>query len=423
MSIEALEDWNLWWKEEKVSKRLKGKIRAVLKDIVAIIPTHKIKVITGIRRSGKSTLFYQIIDKLLSMTDPKNIVLMNFDDVRLSTESLEKIYKKYIELKTPDEIYLFLDEVHNAREWVSLVRRLTDLHKANVFITDSSSYFIPIDYAKLLTGRKISFELYPLSFKEFLNFKGISIDLHGTEERAKTRGILKEYLEQGGFPELFSMPKNFQRNTLLEYFEDIITKDIVSRFGVNYTNVRDLAYYLISNAGQRVTYRRLRNIFNMGLETVQKYLDFMEQVYLVFRVTAYSEKVKEQIIAPKKVYAIDTGLMNAIGFKITENVGPTLENLIFLEIKRKGYDVFYLQANKKEVDFIIKEGINIIDAINVCYDPEERNTRQREIEGLLLALKKLGLKKGKIITWEYEETVKINNKVIEFIPAYKWLLM
>jgi len=421
MLKEALEDWNPWWIDGKVSKELIGRPRDILSTIEHAAIPHKIKVITGVRRSGKSTIFYQLIDKLLRKTDPKNILLLNFDDVRFS-DPLEKIYKAYIELKMPDNIYLFLDEVHNAKEWVSLVRRLVDLKKAEIFITDSSSYFIPIDYTKILTGRKISFEVYPLSFKEYLNFKNIKARSFGTEEAAKIRGYLKEYIMQGGFPELFSAPKKYHRSILIEYFEDIVTKDIVSRYGVNYRRIRDFAYYLISNIGQRVTYRKLKNIFRMGIETAQRYMDFMEYIYMIFRVNMYSEKTKEQIIAPKKIYAIDTGLANAIGFRVTDNIGSMLENIIFLELKRHGYNVFYLRSNNKELDFVVKRNFNLLEAINVCYDPTDITTRKREIESIIFGLKKLGLKEGKIITWDYEETINVDNKVIMFIPAYKWLL-
>lgn len=422
MTVEALEDWNPWWHERRVEERLRGKDREILRHVEETVHLNKVKIITGVRRSGKSTLLYQIIDRLLTKTEPENILLLNFDDVRLSASPLEELYKKYIELKKPKEIFLFLDEVHNARDWISLVRRLVDLKKANIFITDSSSYFIPVDYAKILTGRKISLEIYPLSFREFLFFKRERVAYFGTEEKAKIRGHLREYMEQGGFPELFSIPQSLHRRILIEYFEDIITKDVVSRYNAVYSKVRELAYYLLSNSGQRVTYRKLRNIFGMGLETIQRYMDFLEQVYLIFRVNAYSEKVKDQIIMPKKIYAIDTGIANAIGFKISENLGPMLENLVFLEIKRRGFEAFYYQIDKREIDFVIKEGVTIKSLINVCYDPEDKNTRKREIEGLLLGLKRLGLHKGYILTWEYEEKIKRDEKEIEFMPVYKWLL-
>jgi len=359
------------------------------------------------------------------VTRPENILLLNFDDVRLSVNDLEMIYKEFIELKKPDELYLFLDEVHNAKNWVSLVRRLADLRKANIFITDSSSYFIPHDYAKLLTGRKLSFELYPLSFREYLNFKNIRIEAFGTEENAKIRGYLKEYMQQGGFPELFALPKRYYVKTLIEYFEDIITKDVVSRYSVDYRKVRDLSYYLLSTIGQRVTYRKLKNVFNMGLETVKRYLEFMEQVYLIFKVSNYSEKVKEQIMTPKKVYAIDTGLSNAVGFKTFENLGPTLENLVFLELRRRRYGISYYRTRQGyEVDFIavIKCGESIKKELyQVCYSMDNPAVRERELRAIPAVVKHIKTDKNYIITLNDEEIIEVDGVIIEVIPAWKWL--
>jgi len=422
MSLEALEDWNPWWNSGEVPSELKGIGRDKLREAKEIINLQKVKIYTGVRRSGKSTLLYQIIDCLLEKTDPKNIVLMNFDDIRLSSKPLDEIYKEYIERMLPQKPYIFLDEIHNAVNWTSLVRRLIDQRKANIHITDSSSYFIPVEYARILTGRKITLEVYPLSFKEYLRFKNIKLSFLGTEEKAAARGYLKEYMEKGGFPEPFFMKWNIGKKVLIEYFNDIVTRDVVSRFGTNYTKTKDLAYYLISNASQKITYRKLRNTFKMGLETIQKYIEHLEQVYLIFKVNAYSQKLKEQITQPKKIYTIDTGLMNAIGFKTSENLGPTLENLIFIELKRRGYQIYYLPLEKGEIDFIAKKNLEIEKIINVCYDLTEEKTRKREIENMIKALKKLGKRKGEIITWEQEEKIKINNKEIKIIPAYKWLL-
>lgn len=420
--LEALEDWNPWWKTGIVEDLMKGIKREALEDVLSLVDLHKIKVITGVRRSGKSTILYQIIDNLLSHVPPNSIVLMNFDDARLSTVEFSDILKAYIEHMKPEFMYLFLDEVHNAKNWVSSIRRLTDTRKANIFITDSCSYFIPIDYAKILTGRKISIELFPLSFREYLKFKNVKVEMHGTEERAKLRGYLRDYILNGGFPEIALTNWDKGKRILIEYFGDIITKDITSRYDVNYQKIRDLAYYLISNIGQRVTLRKLRNIFGLGIETAQKYIHYLETVYLIFAVKNFSEKVKEQIIMPKKIYAIDTGMVNAVGFKISENFGPALENVVYLELRRRGYDVYYLKIDNKEVDFIARKGIKTEKIINVCYDPTEEKTRKREIEGMLKALKTLRERKGLILTWEHKEKIRIGEKEIIFTPIYEWLL-
>jgi len=420
--LEALEDWNPWWKNNIVDQSLKGIERDALSDAVKFLDLNKVKVLTGVRRAGKSTFLYQIIDHLLKRVRPEDIVLINFDDVRFSTVDLEEIVKKYIESKKPTKLNLFLDEIHNARNWVSYVRKLIDTKKGNVFITDSCSYYIPVDYAKLLTGRKISIELYPLSFKEYLRFKNLSSDFHGTEERARIRGYLRDYIRSGGFPETVFLGQSISKRILVEYFDDIITKDVVSRYGVDYTKVKDLAFYLISNVGQRITLRKLRNIFNIGIETAKKYLSYLETVYMLFTVKCFSGKVKEQIIMPRKIYAVDTGLMNAVGFRISESFGSVLENIVFLELKRRGLEIYYGLIDNKEVDFIVRERMNITDIINVSYDPLEHKTRKREVDAMKQALKKFRRKKGLILTWDYRDKINIGNKEIIFKPIYEWLL-
>ncbi|MHA1606425.1 MAG: ATP-binding protein [Candidatus Freyarchaeota archaeon] len=421
MLLEALEDWNPWWSEGEVSEDLKGITRDILSTALEYVELSKVKVVTGIRRCGKSTLLYQIIDSILTGEDACNVLLLNFDDVRLASTPIEEIYRMYLEELRPTNVYLFLDEVHGASGWVSLVRRVTDLGKAKVFVTDSSSYFIPLDYARVLTGRKISLELYPLSFREFLRFKGVVERAAGTEGHAILRGHLKEYMVKGGFPEPFFHSEKTARRILLEYFEDIVARDVVSRFGANYGKVRDLAYYLISNTSQMVTYRKLRGILGLGLETVQNYVNYLESVYLIFRVPAFSEKVKSQLMLPKKVYAVDTGLVNTVGFKISENIGAILENIVFLELKRRGYDIYYLPTEKREVDFVAKRGSEV-RLINVCYDPSDTNTFRREVEGLIEGLRAIGLARGEIVTWSYKDKVRVNNKEVFFTPATEWLL-
>lgn len=421
---EALEDWNPWWFSGSVSEDIVGVRRELLSDIEGYIGVPKVKVIVGVRRCGKSTLLYQVIDLLIrrGFASPNDVVLMNFDDARLATESVEEIYKTFLELRKPEKIFLFLDEVHKARDWVSLARRLCDLKGGHVFITDSCSYYIPADYARVLTGRKLEMELYPFSFREFLKLKDVKLQPFGTEQRSILRGYLREYMDYGGFPEVH-IYKGAWKRILLEYFDDIITKDVASRFSADYEKVRNLGYYLISNIGQRITNRKIRNIFGLGLETVEKYMNYLEQVYLIFRVRRYSTRVKEQLIAPKKIYAIDTGMANVLGFKVSENLGPILENMVFLSLKRMGYKVFYLQVDDREVDFVVVSNNKAIALINVSYTLQEEKTRKREIENLIHGMKALGVKNAFIVTWDEKETIRIGEKKIEIIPAYEWFLM
>jgi len=218
------------------------------------------------------------------------------------------------------------------------------------------------------------------------------------------------------------MYRHIWKKILIEYFEDIITRDIVSRFSVEYEKVRDTAYYLISNIGQRITLRKLRNVLSLGLETIEKYLDYLESVYMLFIVRRYSPKVKEQIIAPKKVYAIDTGMANVIGYTTSENIGSFLGNIILVELKRRGFKVFYYQTNDKEIDFVVMENRKIKELINVTYTLDEEKTKKREIDSLLKGMRELATEKSTIITWDEKENIQIGSKTIRIIPAYEWLL-
>lgn len=418
----ALEDWNSWWLSGEVERNSVGMLRDSLASVKDLIGIPKVKVIVGVRRCGKSTLLYQIIDYLIreNLAEPNEIVLMNFDDARFRAVSVDKIYETYIEMQRPKKIFLFLDEVHKAKDWVSLVRRLSDQRKADIFVTDSSSYYIPRDYARVLTGRKLEMELYPFSFSEYLKFYNVDIRPYGMENRSALRGYLRDFMRYGGFPEVH-VYRHIWKKILIGYFDDIITQDVVSRFSVDYRKVNDLAYYLISNIGQRITLRKLRNILGLGLDTIEKYLDHLESVYMIFTVRRYSTKVKEQIVSPRKIYAIDTGLANVIGYTSSENLGPTLENLVFIELKRRGYDLFYYQSNDKEIDFIVLENRRIVELINVAYTLENEKTRRREINSLISGMRKLNTSRATIITWDESETIEIGTKRIRVIPAYEWL--
>ena len=173
---------------------------------------------------------------------------------------------------------------------------------------------------------------------------------------------------------------------LLELYDDILTNDVVARFNIDYTIIRDFAFYILSNPAQRMTYRKLQAIFSLGTNVPQKYLNQLEEVFLCFTVKAYATKVKEQVNTPKKVYPIDTGLINAIAFKLSENIGPLLETLVYIELKRRKLEIYFGNfENRYEVDFIVKAGMDVKNVINVTYDMKNDETRKREIDGLTYA--------------------------------------
>ena len=427
--IEVLQDWNPWWNKKKdfVPRNLLGIERDLLNDVKQYLAMDRIVTLVGVRRAGKSTILYQIIEYLITndYAKPQNILFINFEDIRFNSQSIQEWYKLYFEEMQPENVsYLFLDEIHYCRNWVNFVRSHIDRKSAKIFLTDSSSYLLPTELSSILTGRKVTFEVYPISFKEYLKFKKIDSKGFGTEESAKIRGYLRDYINYGGFAELVNIDWTLSKKLLLELYDDILTKDVVARFNIDYTKIRDFAFYILSNPAQRMTYRKLQAIFSLGTNVPQKYLNQLEEVFLCFTVKAYATKVKEQVNTPKKVYPIDTGLINAIAFKLSENIGPLLETLVYIELKRRKLEIYFGNfENRYEVDFIVKAGMDVKNVINVTYDMKNDETRKREIDGLTYATEKLQPKEITLLTWQNEEKIKLDEKNTLIIrPIWKWLL-
>ena len=424
MVIEALSEWNHWWRSKSVEKDLIGKERIMLKELVRTMQLREIKLIIGVRRSGKSTLFYQLIDKLInSNINPEEILLINFEDDVLANKSLSEIFDSYQSNINPDiKPYIFLDEVHRCKEWVPFLRKLYDLRKTKqIFITDSSSEFVKSEYARVLTGRNISLPIFPLSFKEYLEWKNIKFSRHlSREEINKINNGLSHFLRWGGFPEVFFKDSAFKKKLLTEYFSDIIYKDIIGRYNVSYAKIKPLADFCISNIAVLFSPRKYSRTFGLSLESINTYLGYFIEVSLFYFLPRYSESIKAQQLSPKKVYICDVGFFNNIGFRFSENIGRVYENVVFIELKRTDKDLYYWK-NKYECDFLVKEGIRVKEAIQVCFNLTNDN-KEREINGLLEVLKKFKLKRGLLITNNYEHEHKIKNKLIKFMPLWKWLL-
>lgn len=421
--IETLADWNPWWKEKKVEEDLLGKERGVLKETAGYFQFREIKLLIGIRRSGKSTMFYQLIDSLLKDgIAPEEILLINFEDDILTKTSLKDAFDAYQSNVNPDKKpYLFIDEVHRCNEWVPFLRKLYDLKKVKqVFITDSSSRFIKSEYASILTGRTVTLTVFPLTFKEYLFWKSIKFDSPlSREDINKVRKELLEFLRWGGFPEVFFKNPAAKKKLLTEYFGDIINKDIVERYNVSYVKIKPLADYLVSNTAALFSPRNYSRTYGLSLESIDTYIQYFKEVFLFFFLPKFSYSIKTQQISPKKVYAGDLGFLNNVGFRFSTDLGKIYENAVFIELKRKDREIYYWK-NKNECDFIIKEGIKIKNAIQVCLNLTEEN-KEREINGLTEAMKEFNLKEGTLITEDFETEKRINGKKIKFIPLWKWL--
>ncbi len=361
-------------------------------------------IITGVRRCGKSTFLNQLIKKR------KKAYYLNLEDPRLEGFDLTDFNKVEVimkELYGEDGIYFF-DEIQNISKWEKFIRYIID-KKEKVVITGSNASLLSREMGTKLTGRYIQIEMFPFSFKEFLSIKKDNDSLNS----------FKEYLYKGGFPEFLKKENPTILNRLLS---DIVMKDIAVRFNIKNTNILNkIAVFLISNVGKEFSYNSIKKMFDIkSVQSVIDYVSFFEDAYLIFSVPRFSYSFKQQQVNPKKAYSIDNGFSNINSASFSKDNGKMLENLAFLALRRKYRDIFYFQE-KKECDFVVKEKEKITHAIQVCFDFNEE-TKDREINGLLGALKEFKLKQGLILTYNQEDEFKIEDKIIKVIPVWKWLL-
>lgn len=428
--IEILQEWNFWKKDVDV-----GIIRQeYLKLSFRYLKPNVILSIIGPRRSGKSYLMRQLVKELINKgVDRKNILIVNFEDKRFTQfnlKLLDEIYEAYVEfLKPGEKPHIFLDEVHRIKEWERWARTFHELNKAKIIVSGSSSKLMSGELATLLTGRHLDLTMFPLGFKEFLHFKDVEIKdrLDLVSRRNEIRSFLKEYMEFGGFPEVVLTDE--KNPLLLTYFNDILTEDIERRYKVRETEgLRSLAKFYLTNISNPITFNSLKEYFNLATDTIEKFSSYFQETNLLFFLKRFSFKVREQDKSPKKIYAIDSGLVNSIGFKFSSNIGKTAENIVALQLKRyttqdPAWEMYYWKnIQHEEVDFVFKKGKEIKQLIQVCWDINEYKTKKRELKALLKASRELRCSNLLIITEDKEGEENIDKKTIKYVPLWKWLL-
>ncbi|MBS3137884.1 ATP-binding protein [Candidatus Woesearchaeota archaeon] len=426
MELKKLVEWNPWWEDIASLEKLKGIERESYKEIVKSIAIKEITVILGVRRSGKSTLMYQMIHHLLKKgINAKQILFINLEDIALAKDTLDEIYLCYREnLNQEHKAYIFLDEIQRKEHWESWLRKKYDLKTDDKFvISGSCSYLLRKEYATLLTGRNLTFEIYPLSFKEFLIFKDVYIEQENIKKEIiteKTRttiiNMLKEYIEQGGFPEIVLKEEQYKSKILKQYFDDILYKDIIGRYNLNSQRTKEFAVFLITNITKFISLRNIRNALSFSYDTTKEYLSYYKEAYLFFTTDYFSYSLKEQKIMASKIYTIDSGLRNAVSFRFSQDDGKLVENIVFIELLRKEMHPYYWKG-KNEVDFVIKENDQMITAINVTYSDEIEEREVKALQEFKNNFKKV--KKAIIITKNLEK----QQDDIYFIPLWKWLLI
>lgn len=427
----VLDSWNEWAGQKDVGfirnsyiDRLEGLLHG----------SNQVITITGPRRAGKSYIMRQM-GRLLAGNGVKkeNILFVNFDDPRflsLDVKLLIQIYDIYREFMSPtDTPYIFLDEVQEIDEWEKWVRMMHEMKKARLIVSGSNAHLLSRELGTLLTGRHLDLTVFPLAFTEYLMFNDMELKTSLDVERKETeiKGLLRKYMEYGAFPEVALSEKKTE--ILLNYFDDLLTKDLMKRFRVRKTNaMKALIKFYLSNAGNLITFSSIGKHLDITSDTVDKFSGYLEDVYLIFQLRRFSYKVKEQEKSPRKLYAIDMGLCNSLGFRFSENTGRLAENIVYLGLKRKQIlnpriELFYWKdVQHREVDFVIKDGLDITGLIQVCWNTRDEKTRKRELRSLQKAMKELKTGNALIITEDTEGEEKLNGFTVKTVPLWKWLL-
>jgi predicted AAA+ superfamily ATPase len=361
-----------------------------------------VKILTGIRRCGKSTALLQLGRKY------PHYYYLNFEDPRLSTFVVNDFFKlEKIFGRTGNSDLFFFDEIQNVDGWERYVRVLND-KKKKVIVTGSNARILSKELGTSLTGRQISLEVYPFSYKEYLAHLNQNAGIES----------FSGYYQSGGMPEFLNTNNP---EVLLNLYNDLIYRDIVVRHGLrNPKIVKELGIFLATNAGKEFSYNNLAKAFELGSSnTVASYISFFEDAYLYFTIPRFSYSLKQQAKNPKKIYGIDTGLISNLSMSFSKDQGRLLENLVFIHLKRLGTEIHYYRQ-KGECDFIVSKNNNIEMAVQVCYDLNSDNFR-REVNGLTEALNELGLKEGFIFTFNQKDELEKDGKKIILLPVWEWM--
>lgn len=388
-------------------------------DLSPYIKTKQVVVISGVRRCGKSSLLRIIKNKL--NLQASEYCYMNFDDERIINETnvLDEIYAVHWELYKKEPIFFF-DEIQNIPKWEKFVNRMYE-KGLKLFVTGSNASLLSSEIASSLTGRNKTINLFPFSFNEFLRFnnKTYSLNTISSKQLSLLKADFINYMQFGGFPLVI---KEKDLEIINSFFQDILYRDIIARYRiVQVYELKQMAIYLFSNIGKLFSYATLQSISGIkSISSVKSYLDYFEQSYLLLYLKKFDFSVKKQILNSRKVYAIDSAVCNRLVFSFSDNRGRVLENIVYLQLLRKGKEVFY-HSQKKECDFLVKEGLIITQAIQTVYALNDTNA-QREMNGLLEAVNEYNLEEGIIIVFQNEVRNTIIPPSVKVIPVYNWLL-
>ena len=392
----------------------------------------KVIAIVGPRRAGKTYYFFQLMKPVKEVS-----LYLDFEDSSLLTVKFDEVLELanlFTEITGKEPKYIFLDEIQNLEKWETAVRTLLDRTPYRVFVTGSSSKLLSKEIATQLRGRSLTYVLLPFSFSEFLRAKKIEFknkNIFTQIEKAKIKKWLREYLELGGFPEV--VLKGEREKILKEYFDTIFFRDFVERHELKSLEVaRFIFSFVFQNFASEMSVNKIVNFLKsegkkFGKNTVYSYIEKLQDTQAVFFVNRISGKIYIKESWPRKVYICDSGISTI--FRFSEDIGRLMENAVFLELKRRQNEkpwleiYYYRDYQQREVDFVLKEGLEVEQLIQVTYAVDREEIGKREVEALLKASSELKCKDLTIITWDYEDNLAVKNKPIKFIPLWKWFIL
>ena len=387
-------------------------------DTEMLLSSRLIKLITGPRRVGKST-------QALLMLRNRNFAYLNFDSQQLLDAWDADLVMRMLDDVYPGYEYLLLDEVQNLDAWDLWVSELYRLGK-NLVITGSNAKMLSSEMATALTGKYLKVEMLPFSLEEFFDWNKLDLKKLNPEQQADASALMDDYLRNGGYPEVVAS-RQLTRTYLDTLFDSIVWKDVAKRHSVrNVTDLNDLALYLVSNFCNPVSANELTEELGFSsVNTTKKFMDYLHEPYLFYYLPRYNNKLKLMKKAPRKVYVVDNGFVAAKAFSLSDNLGHLLENQVFVELLRQGYDTdktmfYYRSRNDKEVDFVLRKGTHIDRLVQVCYDMSNAKTEKREVDSLIECAAELNCSHLFVVTNNEGRIIEKDGFRIEVVPVSKW---
>ena len=431
--IQVLNEWNFWNRELKPTY----KRESYEKQIKSLSKAGEILFIKGVRRSGKSTLLLNQIKYLLESGVPKEeILFVNLEDPRfasnLSLQLLEDIKQAYLYYISPkNKPYIFLDEVQNIENFEKWLLKEYELQTSYLFATGSNSKLLSKEIGSALSGRYLDILVYPLSFKEFLLFKGVNITNHFEliTNNAMIEKLFAEYIEFGGFPKVvLSDDTQLKRQELKNYFDSILLRDIVARYNLdNFRVLERLAIYLLSSFSNNISINKIKNHLKISYDMANRYFEYLQNSFIVDTITQFDWSYKKQLSSTKKTYSIDTGLIQRVSFLVGKKQGDFLENIVFLELKRRYEQIYYYKTKQDyEVDFLVQQQNRITTLIQVSWTINDDKTFKRELRGLIKACNELQIQNINInlivLTMDKTRQLNLDDKQINIKNVIEWLI-